>query len=842
MLHITKKRNVILVLTLLICSAVFITAGCGGGGGGWRRGVTISGTVSGLPGVSAGKAAARSASVKGTEIKADVDITVYAIDDQGNRTGEILATAKTDANGEYSITLPQGVTPASNLVVAVGSDDNLIRSFVTKKKVNISPISELIVNEIVSHGEPLSKYKITDIENILSQAEGNAVDIDLNGQASIRSALSKLKENAKLASDLNASIKIASGVFCGNKVIDKGEGCDDGNTVNGDGCNTNCQVETATPVCGNNTLETGEQCDDGNTVTETCTYGQHSCTVCSATCTSIAGTTAYCGDSTKNGTEGCDDGNTVTETCAYGQTSCTVCNATCQSVVGTTAYCGDSTKNGTEGCDDGNIVNGDGCSSTCAVEVVNPVCGNGTREGAEACDDGNTVTEACTYGQHSCTVCSATCTSVAGAASYAGDGIINGSETCDDGNTVTEACAYGQHSCTVCSATCTSVAGATAYCGDGNLNGTEGCDDGNTVTETCAYGQTSCTVCNATCASVAGATAYCGDGVINGTEQCDGSALGSATCVSQGFTGGTLSCSSCSFNTSACTNPPAYVSQQYVDQCTLPDGLFGAATLRDVFVGGGRKYIADSNNSVVAVMNLNSCSVITNLEVSGLTPESGCISPDGTKIIITWGTAGQFSLFTFNSGTGAYTHVGEFGTPGSGFGQFQDVRGCVFDSSNTLAFIADDGDLQPGNNRVWKWDSSGTPAFVTSFGSKGSTSGKFMNPKGITRDSSDNLFVSDGTGRIQKFSPDGVVDPSYSLTLTATSCLGTDSGNRIYALDGDNKIKAYSNTTGAQIGVVNNGGPSTGDILQGICVAVAPDDSVYNTNMAENTVKRYTKP
>jgi len=32
------------------------------------------------------------------------------------------------------------------------------------------------------------------------------------------------------------------------------------------------------------------------------------------------------------------------------------------------ATCGDGLFRGTEGCDDGNLVNGDGCSSLCAIE------------------------------------------------------------------------------------------------------------------------------------------------------------------------------------------------------------------------------------------------------------------------------------------------------------------------------------------------------------------------------------------------------------------------------------------------------------------------------------------
>src|SRR3989344_3839986 len=47
----------------------------------------------------------------------------------------------------------------------------------------------------------------------------------------------------------------------------------------------------------------------------------------------------------------------------------------------------------------------------------------------------------------------------------------------------------------------------------------------------------------------------CGDGAVETPEQCDGSNLGGASCTSQGFAGGSLSCSSaCEFNTSSCTS------------------------------------------------------------------------------------------------------------------------------------------------------------------------------------------------------------------------------------------------------------------------------------------------
>jgi hypothetical protein len=59
---------------------------------------------------------------------------------------------------------------------------------------------------------------------------------------------------------------------------------------------------------------------------------------------------SVCGNGIKEGTEQCDDGNTVTESCAYGQTSCTVCSSSCQNAAGAVSYCGDSKCNSGETC------------------------------------------------------------------------------------------------------------------------------------------------------------------------------------------------------------------------------------------------------------------------------------------------------------------------------------------------------------------------------------------------------------------------------------------------------------------------------------------------------------
>jgi cysteine-rich repeat protein len=98
---------------------------------------------------------------------------------------------------------------------------------------------------------------------------------------------------------------------CGDGHVAGTEQCDDGNGVDGDGCDNNCK----TTACGNGVITAGETCDDGNTT---------------------------------NG-DGCDS-NCKPTACGNG-------------VVTTSTG---------EQCDDGNTVSGDGCSSTCQVEGIDP--------------------------------------------------------------------------------------------------------------------------------------------------------------------------------------------------------------------------------------------------------------------------------------------------------------------------------------------------------------------------------------------------------------------------------------------------------------------------------------
>ena len=94
-------------------------------------------------------------------------------------------------------------------------------------------------------------------------------------------------------------------------------------------------------------------------------------------------------------------------------------------------------------------------------------------------------------------------------------------------------------------------------CGNGVAETGEECDGADLGGATCGSEGFYCGAlsCNVDCTlDTSGCVAgSCGDGTIQCSEECDGANLGGETCESQGFVGGTLACDGgCGFDTSAC--------------------------------------------------------------------------------------------------------------------------------------------------------------------------------------------------------------------------------------------------------------------------------------------------
>jgi hypothetical protein len=227
------------------------------------------------------------------------------------------------------------------------------------------------------------------------------------------------------------------------------------------------------------------------------------------------------------------------------------------------------------------------CASTAGTGANCARCGGsagGTQNCPDPCGDNSTYTaagEVCDgsdVGGATCVSlgfasgslgCSAACdeidtlSCVAVPEDVCGDATRTGAEVCDGrdlggASCVTEGFDGGTLTCDdSCSGLVTTecITLPTDVCGDGTRTGPEICDAGDLGGATCvSRGYTAGTLlCGGDCTFDEAFCNQCGDGAIGGSEACDGSNLGGATCEGQGFAGGTIACAGCGLDTSGCT-------------------------------------------------------------------------------------------------------------------------------------------------------------------------------------------------------------------------------------------------------------------------------------------------
>lgn len=165
--------------------------------------------------------------------------------------------------------------------------------------------------------------------------------------------------------------------------------------------------------------------------------------------------------------------------------------------------------------------------------------------------------------------------------------------------------------------------------------------------------------------------------------------------------------------------------------------------------------------------------------------------------------------FTSKGSLGSYTTtVSEWGTRGSGNGQFESVTGIATDSTGNV-YVSD-----TVNNRIQKFTSSGT--FLTKWGTRGGGNGQFNSPTQIAIDSSGNVFVLDkGNQRVQKFTPSGTYLAKWGSSGSGTGQfdqpvgIAVDRAGNVFVSEPmtSKRIQKFSNTGAflAQWGLGING-------------------------------------
>jgi len=334
-------------------------------------------------------------------------------------------------------------------------------------------------------------------------------------------------------------------------------------------------------TCGNGAIDAPEECDGTNLGGETCTSlgyasGALSC-LPDCTFNKDSCVEATCGNGVADMGEACDGLDLEGQTCITrgfvgGALGCT---ATCTFDASDCSSCGNGSIDTGEECDGSSLGGVDcamrgftggvlACDSACGFDesgCVDSRCGNGTREASEDCDGTDLGSSDCTdVGFYAGTLaCNTDCTFDIRNCHNCGNGAIEGIEECDGTALAGATCTTRGYTMGTlgCTALCryNESACATAACGNGTVESGEMCDDRNA---------TSGDGCSTTCTVEAGyrctgmpsdCQPVCGDAMVVGSEDCDGTNLDGETCMSRGFTAGTLACSgSCTFNTAGCTS------------------------------------------------------------------------------------------------------------------------------------------------------------------------------------------------------------------------------------------------------------------------------------------------
>jgi sugar lactone lactonase YvrE len=156
----------------------------------------------------------------------------------------------------------------------------------------------------------------------------------------------------------------------------------------------------------------------------------------------------------------------------------------------------------------------------------------------------------------------------------------------------------------------------------------------------------------------------------------------------------------------------------------------------------------------------------------------------------------------FNS---AGVYQSKFGSFGIADGQFRYAAGITRDSSNNLYVVEYGAEDLAGGHRVQKFNSSGV--FQTKWGHKGIGESQFKSPVGIHADSANNILVADyGNNRIQKFTNAGVLlyiwDGSImgGTKLSGPRGVFTDSTDKVFVAESlGQRIRKFESTQQAAV-------------------------------------------
>ena len=181
----------------------------------------------------------------------------------------------------------------------------------------------------------------------------------------------------------------------------------------------------------------------------------------------------------------------------------------------------------------------------------------------------------------------------------------------------------------------------------------------------------------------------------------------------------------------------------------------------------------------------------------------------------------------------------QFGSVGTGGGQFKQPTSAAFDASGNL-WVTDEA-----NNRVEEFSPSGE--YLKSVGSTGTENGQFKGAWGVAiEQSTGNLFITDqGLCRVEEMSPSGTFIRAFggcgsgAGQLSAPSGVALDPEGNVWVADfSNNRLEEFS-STGTFMRTVASTGTGNGQLKnpRGI---VFVSGNLYVTDMGNNRVQEFS--
>ena len=155
------------------------------------------------------------------------------------------------------------------------------------------------------------------------------------------------------------------------------------------------------------------------------------------------------------------------------------------------------------------------------------------------------------------------------------------------------------------------------------------------------------------------------------------------------------------------------------------------------------------------------------------------------------------------------------------------------------------------NDNIQKFDSTGS--YISQFGSFGTGNGQFDHLRGIAIDSSGNIYAVDGhNNRIEKFNSTGAYQFQIGIcgagSCTATSTAGgfnspqfiaTDSNGNVYVVDAGNDRVEKFDSTGHYISQFGSSGTGNGQFKNPIGIAIDPSGNIYVSDLNNENVQKF---